>query len=183
MIRAIITDFDGTLADTFTANFLAYQMAFCDLGMTLSEEQYKPCFGYRFEQFMIVMGITDDEVSNRIKMLKSQYYPHFFNYLKPNSALIELIKTFHSMGGMIAIASTARKDNLTNALEYLGLSTSFDHILSGADAKYGKPNPEIYQIAMNRMRVVPEETLIFEDSLVGIEAAKSSGAHYIQVTI
>ena len=45
MIHTIITDFDGTLVDTFKANLLAYQMAFHEVGMTLTEEKYKDCFG------------------------------------------------------------------------------------------------------------------------------------------
>lgn len=183
MIRAIITDFDGTLVDTFTANLRAYQKAFQQVGRVLTEEEYKKCFGYRFEQFMVMEGIMDREITNQIQELKKQYYPQYFNYLKPNTSLIELIRSFRSMGGISAIASTARKDNLTNALEYLNITSIFDCVLSGADVEKGKPDPEIYLTAMNRMCILPEETLIFEDSPVGIEAAKLSGAHYMKVII
>ena len=59
MIHTIITDFDGTLVDTFKANLLAYQMAFHEVGMTLTEEKYKDCFGYRFECFMAAMKFSE----------------------------------------------------------------------------------------------------------------------------
>ena len=52
MIRAIITDFDGTLVDTFDANLKAYQKAFGEVGVVLSEEKYRECFGFRFDRFM-----------------------------------------------------------------------------------------------------------------------------------
>ena len=52
MIKAVITDFDGTLVDTFKANLHAYQEAFDEVGLILTEEQYRECFGFRFEKFM-----------------------------------------------------------------------------------------------------------------------------------
>lgn len=91
MVRAIITDFDGTLVDTFEANLLAYQRAFHEAGITLSKDVYKACFGYRFEHFMIAVGVEDDRVINQIRELKKQCYPQFFEYLRLNRPLMELI--------------------------------------------------------------------------------------------
>lgn len=71
MIHTIITDFDGTLVDTFKANLLAYQMAFHEVGMTLTEEKYKDCFGYRFECFMAAMKITNEKIANHIRETKN----------------------------------------------------------------------------------------------------------------
>lgn len=59
MIKAIITDFDGTLVDTFKANLLACQMAFREVGKSLSAEKYRQCFGLRFEAFMSRTGIFE----------------------------------------------------------------------------------------------------------------------------
>lgn len=183
MIRAIITDFDGTLVDTFEANLRAYQKAFAEVGITLTAERYRECFGYRFERFMTAMAIYDDGIAHKIKEAKKEYYPQFFGFLKSNKALIDLIASFKAMGGKTAIASTARKENLMNAVEYLGISGIFDLIYAGADVKQGKPSPEIYLKAMDALGVLPDETLIFEDSQVGIEAAKASGADYMIVSL
>jgi len=182
MINAIITDFDGTLVDTFEANLRAYQKAFAEVGMVLTAEQYRQCFGYRFERFMLAVGVTDEKTCNHIKRAKSAFYPLFFEYLRPNKALLELIGTFHQKGGKTAIASTARKENLINVLNYLKIGKMFDLIFAGADVKQGKPSPDIYLKAMNLLGVQAEETLIFEDSDVGIEAAKASCANYLIVS-
>ena len=182
MIKAIITDFDGTLVDTFEANLRAYQKVFNEIGITLTAEKYRECFGYRFDRFMIAMGITDENVATRIKELKKQYYPEFFEFLRPNTALIQLISSFKTMGGKTAIASTARKENLMNAVNHLDIAPHFDLIFAGIDVKQGKPNPEIYQKTMDALGVNPQEVLIFEDSQVGIEAAKGSGANYMIVS-
>lgn len=182
MIKAIITDFDGTLVDTFEANLRAYQQAFNACGMTLTAEQYRACFGLRFDAFMSRMSVSDDQTACKIKELKKEYYPQFFEQLVPNHPLIELIDSFHQLGGKTAIASTARKENLMNAVNFLGIAQYFDLILAGIDIKKGKPEPEIYIKSMVALGVTPEETLIFEDSDIGIEAAIASGAKYIRVT-
>lgn len=182
MIKAIITDFDGTLVDTFEANLRAYQQAFNACGMTLTAEQYRACFGLRFDAFMSRMSVSDDQTACKIKELKKEYYPQFFEQLVPNHPLIELIDSFHQLGGKTAIASTARKENLMNAVNFLGIAQYFDLILAGIDVKKGKPEPEIYIKSMVALGVTPEETLIFEDSDIGIEAAIASGARYIRVT-
>lgn len=176
MIKAIITDFDGTLVDTFEANFRAYQEAFANVGLSLSTDRYKECFGYRFDRFMQAMNIYDESVIKQIKELKKDFYPKYFNYLKPNNSLIDLISTFHKMGGKTAIASTARKENLMNVVNFLGIAEHFDLIYTGADVKQGKPSPEIYIKTMNALGVCPNETFIFEDSQVGITAAIESKA-------
>ena len=182
MIRAIITDFDGTLVDTFEANLRAYQSAFAEMGITLTTEKYRKCFGFRFDKFMETMGINDSDMSNNIRSIKKERYPCFFKHLRPNTALIELIGSFKRMGGKTAIASTASKENLFNVLSYLGIAGLFDLILAGQDVKKGKPSPEIYDKAMEKLQVTPDDTIIFEDSEAGILAAKKSGAHFIKIT-
>ena len=182
MINAIITDFDGTLVDTYEANLRAYQKAFQAIGKDLTDEQYRKCFGLRFDRFMSCMGIIDQRLTSKIRSLKTEFYPSFFKYLRPNSSLIELIKSYKQMGGKTAIASTARRENLLNAVRFLGIEDCFDLIYTGEDVKNGKPSPEVYLKAMHELGVTPSETLIFEDSPVGVEAAKASGAKYLIIT-
>lgn len=97
----------------------------------------------------------------------------------PNHPLISFIRSFKESGGHTALASTARKSNLINALKYLQLEEAFDFILAGEDVSKGKPNPEIYQKILNHYQVPAHEALVFEDSNVGIEAAQQAGINYI----
>lgn len=182
MIKAIITDFDGTLVDTFEANLRAYQRALAGVGVDLTAERYRQCFGFRFDRLMTALDITDDKTAEAVRKAKAECYPQYFEFLRPNTSLIQLIESFRQMGGKTAIASTARKENLMNAINYLGIADIFDMIYAGVDVREGKPSPEIYLKTIAALHVDAQDTLIFEDSAVGIEAAKASGARYLIVS-
>lgn len=182
IIKAIISDFDGTLVDTFEANYQAYKKAFGLCGLHITREDYLSCFGLRFDAFMERMKVQDDIVRNIIRKEKARLYPECFDLLVPNRSLIDFIKKVKLSGVKTAIASTAQIGNLMNVLNYLSLAEMFDGIIAGKDVQNGKPNPEIYLKAMEQLGVLPEETLIFEDTEVGLQAAEASGANYVKVT-
>ena len=182
MIKAVICDFDGTLADTFAANYHAYQKAFDEQGLTLTEEAYRAAFGLRYDDFMRRMDIQDPQIAQSIRERKKELYPQYFRFLRPNKQLLDFVHSMHNSGVKTAIASTARKENLQNVVAYLGIEKDFDMIQSGNDVRHGKPDPEIYVRVMEALQVSPEETLIFEDTEIGLQAAQASGAECIQVT-
>lgn len=181
-VKLLITDFDGTLVDTFEANFLAYQKAFAMFGLELTEQQYRDCFGFRFDDFMSHMGINDNDTKNGIRLAKGDFYPLFFDKLIVNDPLLTLLKTFKNSGGLTAVASTAKKENLMNALNFIDAADAFSLILTGEDVKQGKPNPAIYNKVLETLNVLPAEALIFEDSSVGISAANAAHVDYVQIT-
>lgn len=180
-IKLIISDFDGTLADTFEANFNAYLHAFSNHGLTLTRDQYSNCFGMRFDDFMSRVGITDPEIRKSIRHDKGVCYPKFFHLLQANEPLLGFIRSFRRSGGKTALASTARRDNLLHALDYIDASDCFDFILAGEDVVCGKPNPEIYIKALQKANVGADEAIVFEDSQLGIEAACNAGINYISI--
>lgn len=182
MIKAVITDFDGTLVDTFLANCSAYSKAFAECGLSMTIAEYQKNFGLRFDEFMDAMGIEDKTTRHKIKELKKDAYPNYFSLLKLNKSLMNIIMQFKKSDIKVAIASTARRENLMAVLDFLGLTDMFDLILTGESVKNGKPDPEIYILTMEQLGVTPEETLVFEDSEVGLKAAEDSGAKYIKVT-
>lgn len=182
MIKAIITDFDGTLFDTFEANYLAYKEAITkNTVIELSKDMYRKCFGLRFNEFMESIGIKNIVLKNEIKTEKAKLYPKYFDLIVPNFELIAFLRTMKRNGIKIAIASTARRENLLNVLNYFDLTDIFDVIFTGENVMYGKPHPEIYILTMDKLEVEDSETLIFEDSEVGIQAAQASGASVIKI--
>lgn len=181
-VKLLITDFDGTLVDTFEANFLAYQMAFKEKNLVLSREDYRACFGLRFDDFMAKMGIFDEKNKSEIRRIKGSVYPIFFDKLVINIPLLSMLRGFKASGGLTALASTARRNNLLNALNYIKAYDIFSLIVAGEDVKKGKPEPEIYNKILDTLQVKPTEALIFEDSMVGMMAAQNAGVQFIQIT-
>ncbi|MCX4281889.1 HAD family phosphatase [Alistipes muris] len=194
-VKLILLDFDGTLADTRRANALAYAATLREAGYPLTEEEYLGrYFGVRCDEFLRSYGIADPAERERLRLRKIELYPAFFDTVELNRPLWEFCRQFRRQGGRVWIVSTGSRANIDNAMAHLGIGgpeTSearcpagrVDGILAGPDVARSKPAPDCFLEAMRREGVTPRETLIFEDSAVGLEAARASGAAYIRVTL
>lgn len=208
-IRLLLLDFDGTLADTRQANTLAYLTALREAGYTLTETEYETrYFGMRCNEFLTRYGIADPAERERLRMRKIELYPRFFDTVRLNEPLWEFCRAFQRQGGRVWIVSTGSRANIDHVMRHLGIGgpaetenavgtpacgpdTSpndapngrVDGILSGEDIAESKPAPDSFLEAMRREGCTPAETLIFEDSEIGLEAARRSGAAYIQVKL
>lgn len=181
-IKLIISDFDGTLVDTQKANFHAYQEVLSSYhGIHITEEMYQHAFGMRLNEFMNYIGIHDSHIIEIIKRQKADVYPKYFEYITVNTNLFAFIESMKTNGIPIVLASTAQKINICNVLTHIGKMECFNLIISGTDISAPKPDPECFQLAMRHYNRQPTETLIFEDSAVGLVAAERSGANYIKI--
>lgn len=183
-IKLILLDFDGTLADTRCANAQAYVATLSEAGYTFDQELYiANYFGMRCSEFLSQIGISDPEERERLRRRKIELYPTFFDSVKLNAPLWEFCLAFRAQGGKVWIVSTGSRDNIDNVMRHLGIGESLDGILTGQDVAHSKPAPDCFLEAMRREGVTPRETLIFEDSEIGVEAAHRSGASYFKVTL
>ena len=183
-IKLIILDFDGTLATTEEANMQAYVLALREEGIELDIAEYKRrYFGMRCPEFLREIGITNEEDIDRIRRRKIELYPTQFDSVKLNEPLWNFVQDFRKQGGKVWIVSTSQIENITNAMRHLGIEDKVDGLLTSRDVTEPKPSPEAFLKAMEIEGVSPSETLIFEDSLVGLAAAEASGASYIKVKL
>ncbi len=192
-IRLLLLDFDGTLADTRKANTQAYVATLREAGYTLTEEEYEArYFGMRCDEFLQDLGINDPMEREHIRLRKIARYPDFFNSVRINQPLWDFCCQFRAQGGRVWIVSTGSRANIEHVMCHLGIGGPdtptescpkgrVDGILSGADVMHSKPAPDCFIEAMRRENCTPQETLIFEDSAIGIEAARRSGAAYFKV--
>ena len=183
MIRLILLDFDGTLVDTRHPNADAYIQTLAEVGITIGKEEYlKRWFGMRCDEFMQTMGITDPEERERLRLRKIELYPSYFHSLKLNQPLWDFCQDFRRQGGRVWIVSTGSRANIDNVMAHLGLNEGIDGIFSGLEIEHPKPAPDCFLEVMRREGCTPAETLIFEDSHVGLTAAEQSGAAYFKVS-
>lgn len=181
-LKLILLDFDGTLVDTRRANALAYIETLTEVGIHLSEEEYlERYFGVRCMEFMQMVGIENPEEVQRLRRRKVELYPRYFDTVELNQPLWDWCSMMQRMGAKVWIVSTGHIDNITNVMRYLRLDSSIDGIISGDDVERPKPYPDCFLKAMEIEGVTPEETIVFEDSSVGLEAARRSGATYVRI--
>lgn len=182
--KLAIFDMDGTLFDTKNVNFHAYKQALneCGLNANIDYDYYcKFCNGNNYKVFLpVILPEITIEQMEYVHDRKKQLYPQYLKNARINKnlfTLINLIKNEYQ----IALVTTASKKNLNDILDFFKIRNTFDFILTQEDVKHTKPNPEGFLVAMNRAGVSRKNTLIFEDSDTGIEAAEKSGADYVRV--
>lgn len=183
-IRLILLDFDGTLVDTRRANARAYVETLREAGYAMTEEEYAARhFGVRCPEFLRSIGIDDPAEIDRLRRRKIELYPRYFDLVALNRPLWEFCQQFRAQGGRVWIVSTGSRENIEHVMHHLGIRDGVDGILSGPEIARSKPHPDCFLEAMRREGVTPRETLIFEDSEIGIEAARRSGASYFVVRL
>lgn len=179
MKRALLFDMDGTLFDTSYVNFLAYQKALKEENRDLTLEFYRTnCEGRNYKEFLV------DLVSvNKIETVHSNkvaYYPQFLSMAKQNVRLFDVLvelKLIYSTG----LVTTASRENTEEILRVFERRNLFDIIIAKEDIQCTKPNPECYLKAMQLLDCEPQNTIIFEDSEIGLRAAVESGANVVRV--
>lgn len=182
--KLAIFDMDGTLFDTKNVNYAAYSKALEECGYKL-EIDYKFycdfCNGNNYKLFLpkIVSEITEDDMK-RVHDIKRNVYPDYLELAVKNDHLFSMIALMRKEY-IIALVTTASRQNVNDILKKFDVVGMFDLILTQEDVDKSKPDPEGFLKAMEKSGISKENTLIFEDSATGIQAAKQSGAKYIKV--
>ena len=183
-IKLLLLDFDGTVANTGRANATSYIEALAEEGIVLSMEEYRrKYFGLRCPEFLTDIGITDPVQMSRIRRRKVEIYPTHFDMVTLNRPLWDFVQSFRADGGKAMIVSTGHIDNITNVMRHLGIENDIDGLLSSDDVINSKPAPDCFLKAMEMAGCTPAETIIFEDSEIGLAAAEASGAAYFKVKL
>jgi beta-phosphoglucomutase len=177
-MKLIIVDLDGTLFDTKEVNYYAYKEAIAPYGYEIDYNYYCDfCNGRHYLDFLPQITTSDEKILKQIHHDKKAAYKKYLNKAILNQGLADILYTMHGKY-KISLVTTASKQNTDDILNQFQLTEIFDLILTHDDIKKTKPEPDGFIKAMDYFGVKPEETIIFEDSEVGIEAAKRSGAFY-----
>lgn len=101
--------------------------------------------------------------------------------LQPMPGVVRVIRELEQSGATMAITSSAVRSSIEMILETLGLRGAFALIVDGSEVEHGKPDPEAYLLTAERLGVPPETCVVFEDSSVGVQAAKRAGMYCVAV--
>jgi beta-phosphoglucomutase len=183
--KAFIFDMDGTMVDSIPWHKKSYQILFEKLHLPFSEEFYKRhIVGHKnSEIFPKLFPQKDKKAWEELAYDKEAIFREIYkSTIKEIDGLTKLIDTFKNKGITLAIATTAPLENRIFYLDKLNLSASdFSAIVGDEEIVNGKPHPEAYIKAAERIGILPEKCLVFEDSASGIASAKSAGMTVVAV--
>ena len=181
-MKAVIFDMDGVIVDTMDLHRNAAIKSLSENGLEVSLEEIKKYDGIKsseaFKKFF--SSKTDEEIDEMLSK-KYEFLRKQVKGIKPFPGFFEFL--FRLKGKCpLAVVSTSRKAFVEYVLEQIGEKDSFKVILGAEDVFRGKPDPEGYIKAAERLGVKPGDCLVIEDSIVGVKAAKGAGTKCVGVT-
>jgi beta-phosphoglucomutase family hydrolase len=183
---AFIFDMDGTLLDNMGFHREVWVEFLAERGVHLDSEQFSHFSAGRTNaeilRKLISPELSDQEVDELSEAKEELYRQRFRHLMKPAEGLPQFLRAAKHLGVPMAVASSAGCSNIHFHLDVLNLEGVFDTLVGSEDVTYGKPDPEIFLAAAQRLGVPAERCLVFEDTPAGIEAAQRAGMQVIAFT-
>lgn len=185
-IKAVLFDLDGVLVDAREWHYEALNEALSLFGYIISRQEHESFYNglptkHKLKKLTEEKGFPESlhSLIYEIKQLQTQRRLH--SLTRPSFDKQLMLKLLKNSGLKLAVCSNSIRETVEVMLKNAMLEHYFDLLLSNQDVTKNKPDPEIYIVAMNRLQVSPEETVIVEDAPHGVQAARASGAHVIVV--
>ena len=184
-IEAILWDLDGVIVQSGEYHYEAYRELFGELNVPFSREQYfDELFGIR--NWTIIRTVAGERPKEEIERLAERKEEKFRRIAKGKIEALpgakETIKRAREAGLKQAIVSSTPGANIEMILGELELTEAFDTIVGEEDAEKGKPDPEGFLVAAERVGIEPKRCVVIEDAPAGIEGGKAAGMRCIGVS-
>jgi HAD superfamily hydrolase (TIGR01509 family) len=184
MIKLIIFDLDGVLVEAKNIHFNALNKALGERYSISWDEHLSIYDGLKTNQKLEMLHERKGLPKDQFKTIwedKQKYTLEELSNLKPNIELQKSLDNLVNDGFKLAVCSNSIRKTVLTVLSKFDIIDRFDLILSNEDVNNSKPHPEIYWRAMSLLNMLPEETLIIEDSPYGLLAANRSTANVYRV--
>lgn len=176
---------DGVIVDSNPFHKIALK-AFCNkYGHDLSEEELREkIYGRRNQDWLVkVFGpLKPVKLSAYADEKEALFRKIYENDIKPVDGLREFLKKLDRLGASRAIATSAPRSNVDFTLRKTGIGGHFKTILDDSFVTQGKPHPEVYLKAAAALEFKPEDCIVFEDSIAGVESGKKAGCKVVGIT-
>lgn len=180
-IKTYIFDLDGVIVDTAKYHYLAWKKSADELGIDFTKENNELLKGVsRIRSLEIILELGKKQISDaefdRILNEKNKNYLGYIDKMDAYEILpgvLEALKWIKEKNGQIVLGSASK--NAKPILEKVGLMKYFDAIVDGNDVSKAKPDPEVFLLGAERTNSNPEECVVFEDAVAGIQAANNAG--------
>lgn len=183
MKKLALFDLDGTLFDTRDVNYYAYKEALEKYDFQLDYNYYtKQCNGRHYTEFLpIITNNAGEDMYEKIHSIKKIAYRKYLSKAKINDKLFDIIRLYKESNYILVVVTTASKTNTFDILKCFNVFDLFDLIVTSEDYERTKPYPDGFIYAMNKYNISNINTIIFEDSDVGIAAALATGSTVFKI--
>jgi len=185
VFKAVIFDWDGTVADTRKTVMESFRRVLSEAGCTISDEFIERRIGVGtrkiMEDALRECGVDfDEEALERLIERKVEYQAEMTGAVDLFDGVVELLDALYGRV-KIALATMGPRKVIDKLLSEKSIRRYFDVVVTADEAQKPKPNPEIFLQAARRMKARSEECLVVEDSIFGVKAAKAAGMGCIAV--
>jgi HAD superfamily hydrolase (TIGR01509 family) len=178
--EGFIFDCDGTLADTMPLHYRSWLHALARAGarFEFDWELFISRAGMSLEHTVLELNVQFGTALDPIKVATDQreYYSSRSKEVTPIEPVVALARQAHETR-KVSVASGSEYQHVVHTLESIGARSYFEVIVTPIDVVHGKPAPDMFLLAAERMRVPSERCLVVEDSPLGLEAARLAGMH------
>jgi HAD superfamily hydrolase (TIGR01509 family) len=181
--RAYLFDCDGTIADSMPLHYNAWKVVLEDWNCEYAEELFYSWGGKPVRNIIADLNKIHG-LQMPIEAIAARKEGLYLAQIPQLKAIPEVLEHIEAEHGRIpfAVVSGSTRDSVVGSLSVLGLLDKFDIIVSAEDYKHGKPAPDGYLLAAERLGVAPADCLVFEDTEMGIEAATAAGMASVKVS-
>lgn len=178
-----IFDCDGTLADTMPLHYRAWYDTLAPTGCPFPEETFYEWGGVTAGEIVERLNAQHGHSLNPAETAhaKEHLYRTLIPEVVPIAAIVAEAHRLHGAGCALAVASGGMRVMVEETLEILGIRPLFAAVIAAEDVWRGKPDPEPFLLAAQRIGVPPAECVVYEDSPAGLEAARRAGMRAVDV--
>ncbi|GEM48785.1 beta-phosphoglucomutase [Deinococcus cellulosilyticus] len=185
--KAVIFDLDGVITDTAHYHYLAWKKLAEQVGVPFDEvfnERLKGVDRMGSLNLILAQGSATYTEEEKVALAtqKNAHYQELISTMSPADLLpgaVEALDSVRQAGLKIGLASVSR--NALTVLTSLGITDKFDYIVDASKIARGKPDPEIFLTAAERLGVKPEECIGVEDAVAGVQSIKAAGMYAVGV--
>ena len=182
----IAFDLDGTLIDNNKYHIESWQVFYKKRGWQLTNETYNTYFNGKTNKdvlnFIYKKELSAEDIKQFTNEKESLYREIYAPFIQPIEGLLQLLKSLKQAEIPMVMATSGIPDNIEFLFKHIDIKKYFKEIINFTHIKNGKPDPEIYQLAVQKLEIPANNCIAFEDAFSGIQSAKTAGLKVVALT-
>jgi beta-phosphoglucomutase len=180
---AVIFDMDGVLVDSADAQWESWRLLAEENGRAVTRGQFASTFGRQNRDIIpILFGGVSPQRLLALSERKEFLYRDLIRAQPPIVAgAVDLVQSLQAAGIRLAIGSSGPRANIDLVLAAMGVADAIAVIVSADDVTRGKPDPQVFQLAAERLGISSQRCIVIEDAPAGVAAARAAGARSVAV--